>query len=129
MALVDEVGGALTAAGVVGGATGWTLRYHFVPDDPSQVVVLSETGGVPVSPVLGYSKPAVQVYVRGEPYQATEARSKLQDVHDAIHGYYGPLGGRTYWVIAEESGALPLGRDEKNRPEWTQNYVATVARV
>ncbi|MDT8442374.1 MAG: minor capsid protein [Desulfuromonadales bacterium] len=118
--LLEDLAAMLTAAGVVGGATGWTLRFGVMPDTPDQVVALFRTGGGLADHVR---RPGVQIRVRGTTHSVTE--SKAEDVIGTLHGRAQVAGtGRTLIDVAMEGDMIWLGFDEAGRPEMTVNLTA-----
>ena len=119
MALLDDIGTALTDAGVV--SSGWSLFKSFSPDAPDQCITVYETGGVAPAqtPGLGAQWPSFQVRVRGKRLEYDVARTKLQAVHDALNN--ATVSGYVYVYVAH-SGVIPLGHDEKQRPLIVLNF-------
>ena len=127
MALLDDIGTELTTAGVVGGATGWTLAKAFEPPTPDQVVTLYETGGGLPDQTDGtkYDLPTFQVRVRGDEFGYEDARTKMGDVFDALND--ATISGYVF-VFAAQSGPISLGHDGATRPLLTLNFVTMKER-
>lgn len=128
--LLDEIGDYLTALGIVGGSTGWTLKKSFMPTSPNQVVCIYETPGEVPEIVAGdpkekiYDKPGFQVRVRANPFDYESLRKKLRQIFDNLHQNEPPqTSGEIYvYVYAVSSGPMPMGIDSNNRPEATWNF-------
>jgi len=127
MALLDDIGSALTTAGLVGGATGWTLYKSYFPDKPDQVVGLFETGGDDPDLTEGtkYDMPSFQVRVRGQEFEYDTARTKIEAVFSTLHD--ATVSGYIF-VFAVNSGPIPLGYDKNNRPDLSWNFQTMKAR-
>lgn len=132
MALLDDIGDHLIAAGVVGGVTGWTLAKSFLPPSPDQVVALYETPGEapdilrPGDSSTAFDKPGLQVRVRGAAHDYATARTKIQAVFAALHQSEPAVtSGEPYivYLYAVQSAPMPLGLDQSNRPELTWNFI------
>lgn len=123
MALLDDIGTALTTASVVGGATGWTLAKGFEPVSPDAVVTVYETGGGEPDQSDGtkYDVPTFQIRVRGDAFGYSAARTKMNDVFAALND--ATISGYVY-VFSRQSGPIPLGHDGKTRPLLTMNFHA-----
>lgn len=120
MALIDDILSTLTTAAVIDGST-WFGHGAYMPATPDQVVLVVETGGlVPgQESVTGFDKPTFQVRVRGQAEQYDVARTKMQEVFDALND--ATISDFVY-CFAVQSGPLPLGHDEKDRPLLSLNF-------
>ena len=117
---------------IVDGSTGWLSTRRRVHDQQHQIVVITEDGGLePETPApdgsLGDSalkEPAVQVRVRGEPWDGDGAEEKAQEIFAALHGLLRTDVGETYClrVKAQTSQPVFIGYDERNRPEFTISF-------
>lgn len=129
MALLDEIGDYLTAQGLVGGATGWTLALSQMPTSPDKIVAIFETPGRAPLPRVEMDMPAFQVRVRGTVRGYADARTKLAAVQAVLHGLANTsLSGVYYVSILAQGSAISMGNDENNRPEISQNYLARRSR-
>lgn len=122
MALLDDIHGRLTAAGVIGGASGWTGYKSYLPDTPDKAVAIYETGGPPPETALAIAYPTFQCRVRGEASGYAAARAQAQAVVDALHAQAAAVGAAYVYLYAANSGVLPLGNDENDRPHLTVNF-------
>lgn len=127
--LLDEIGQFLIDQNLVGGATGWTLAKGWMPPEPNKVVGVFEYPGEP--PFAGRIEidiPAFQIRVRAEKEDYVAARTEIEAIYLALHGYSGTLSGVYYVMITALASPLPLGRDENERPEIVQNFSAKRSR-
>jgi len=124
MALLDDVGAALTTAGLVGGATGWKLYFGHLFDEPGadEAVCLYETPGEMPEQAWAIDRPGLQVRVRGAPNGYQDARAKLQAIFELLHDGDASVGGGMVFLYCAQSGPTPLGNDEKFRPHMSQRY-------
>lgn len=129
--LLDDIGDHLVAAGVVDGATGWSLFKSFLPPTPDQAVAIFETPGQPPDVLKdgdgtpSYDYPGLQVRVRGSGMDYATARQKIYDIFEALHQAEpdGVSGDPTIvYIYAVQSAPMPLGHDPSNRPELTWNF-------
>lgn len=141
MGLVSDVQTYLVAQGLVDGTTGWPSKRRHVSDhdtESAQLVVVTEDGGpVPTHDAasgLGSAAtrvPGVQVFVRGEPFEGDEAFAKAQAIYDALHSLKGTAVGASTYVAVQARTPEPvfIGYDDKQRPQFTISFLATVAAV
>jgi hypothetical protein len=119
---------------VIDGSTEWPSVRRRVNDALGhQLVVITEDGGLepetPAATGLGDSalaEPAVQVRVRGEPWDGDGALAKAQEIYDALHGLLGATMGSTHYMRVKAQTPEPvfIGYDEKGRPEFTVSFRA-----
>lgn len=126
MALIDDILSTLTTASVIDGST-WFGFGAFMPATPDQAVVVSDTAGPAPGQesVTGHNFPTFQVRVRGAKEEYDTARTKMQEVFDALND--ATISGYIY-CFATQSGVLPLGQDEKERPILSLNFQCMEAR-
>ena len=88
-----------------------------MPDSPNNAVCIYPTGGYPRS-LSGtqLEEPTFMIKVRNTSYAAGEA--VCDTVKDLLHGK--SSGG--ILMIEQQSDINNIGRDEKNRQEWTLNF-------
>lgn len=87
-------------------------------DTPDAQVAFLDRGGKPPLASIAIDYPAVQIIVRGAPNDYNGAYTMAQAVRDALLGI--PDGGINYPNLTSVTGIghlLPLGYDEKNRPQ------------
>jgi hypothetical protein len=115
--LLDDIGTLLQAAGV--GQLGVTLFKSFMPASPDTAVALIEYGGLAPERHMAalpgrmtLEQPSIQLLSRSTDYVI--ARDKAELAFRALDGYSGTLGGRRYWVAANQSPYY-LHRDANDR--------------
>lgn len=138
MGMVDDVFTHIENASpaITGSGTGWYLSKRAVTDDHGdRIVIVTEIPGrAPETPApagtLGDSAfvfPSVQVRVRGRPWKADEARAKIQEIYDILHGVLREAVGTTIYsrVKANSSEPIFIGYDEpQHRPGFTWTFSA-----
>lgn len=141
MGLVSDVQTYLAAQSLVDGTTGWPSKRRHVSDhdtEIAQLVVVTEDGGpVPTHDAVSglgsaaTSVPGVQVFVRGKPFEGDAAFAKAQAIHDALHSLKDTeMGDATYISVqARTPEPVFIGYDDKQRPQFTISFLATVAAV
>lgn len=131
--LITDVLDFLEDQGLVAGATGWTRAAGFMPPSPDKVVAVFETPGEPPEMVKAgsaetkYDTPGFQVRVRAGNFDYAAARAKIGAIYRALHGStLAPATGDPAYLLVRgvQSGPLPLGLDQANRPDMTWNFVA-----
>jgi hypothetical protein len=128
MSVLDDIYNRMEAAGVFGGATGWTGYKGFKPETPDKVVVIYLTPGEPPDQSqASFDYPRFQVFVRSAKDSDADAYIKIQDVFDALHNQTltdGAMSPPTPWTYcyAVQTGPLPLGRDANGRLQLVINF-------
>lgn len=131
--LIDDVLDYLEAQGLIRGATGWSGFANYLPPTPDQVIAVFPTPGLePEEAPAGsteteYDYPGFQVRGRGTVFGSSALLDKLGAVFRSLHGStLSPAGGDPIYVYvyAVQSGPLPLGHDQNDRPEFTWNFRA-----
>jgi hypothetical protein len=117
--ILDDIGTALTNAGIVGGVSGWTLAKGFFPPTPDKVIGIFETGSSQApETTTNYEFPTIQIRVRGEKYGYEVTRTKINAVMNAIHSQ--DITNMVY--LYANSSAFLMGYDGNNRPELVLNF-------
>ena len=105
-----------------GHATSSTITVDYQPEDPANLVTLNnETAPVlPESQSLAVDLCGLQVLVRNTSNAA--ARAKAIAIHKELTGLSGLIGGQevTDFYVVTSPGSI--GRDDKNRAEWSAHY-------
>lgn len=93
------------------------LSKGSMPATPDNTVCLYSTGGSPRSLSGTFvEEPTFQVRVRNISYEAGEAL--CETIAGLLHG----KSTDNLLLIQQQSGILPLGRDQNNRAEFTINF-------
>jgi hypothetical protein len=113
-----------------------------LPDQPDLAVAVIERGGLaPVSWLTGpgtrsttfvppvneslLDQPVVQIFTRSGMTGFTPGYTLAQDVFGVLHGTVEQTlnpGGTLFHLISAMQSPMYLGRDEKERHRWSQNY-------
>lgn len=141
MALLEEIAGKLTAAGLASssGMAGWVLVKSWLPDStamPHPVVAVTETGGYPAALSVELDYPTFSVRVRGDVGGYAAARAEAEAIKLALHGLGGVLlptssaaGARYYVQIQAQQDPALLQIDAQQRPVIVCNFRATRSRT
>ena len=117
--MIEEIGSQLSGE----------VQYGQTPDEPDNITVLNFYGGNSPTRSLGKSKPTirepfVQVKVRNASYfNAVELIEKHISILESISGTY---GGKKITKLSQSGDIIPLGRDSKNRYEFTVNFIIQI---
>lgn len=113
----------------IGSKLSGTIQYGQMPDEPDNVTTLNFYGGNTPTRSLGKAKPTVrepyiQVRVRNKSYfNCISTIEKHIEVLEAISGEYGK---KTITKLTQTGDIIPLGRDSKNRYEFTINFIIQI---
>lgn len=105
------------------------IQYGQMPDSPDNVTTLNFYGGNTPTRSLGKAKPTIrepyiQVRVRNTSYfNSISTIEKYIEVLETISGEY---GGKMITKVSQTGDIVPLGRDSKNRYEFTINFVIQI---
>lgn len=120
---LDDIEAHLTAQGVAGGATGWTVKKTYAGDDPNKQVVLAQGPGEQPesdsSDVNEQEYPGLIVRVIGDEFGAEAAHVKAREVFEALHNSQ-PTSEYTY-VFATGS-PHDVGYTANNQPIVAVNF-------
>jgi hypothetical protein len=140
MGLVEDVQMYLQSLspGIIDGSTGWPSSRRRVHDGLGhRLVIITEDGGfepeTPSPDGIGDSalmEPAVQVRVRGTPWDTDAVEEKAAEIFDVLHGLLRTTMGYTYYErVKAQTTPIFIGFDDKGRPEITTSYRALRAVV
>jgi len=119
VALLDEIGIELQSAGI--GTRATDIFEGFQPDSPDNCIALFEYGGSGYDLVVDTEDTRLEALVRNDTY--TTGRAKCRDIIEALHGLSNTaLSGTNYRIIRALQSPNYLGRDSKNRYEWSINF-------
>ena len=132
MGVVEDFQLDLQTAGIVDESSGWPSVRRVVHDGSDRLVVLTEDGGFEPEPPtnaglgdIAFEWPAVQIRVRGDQNEGDEAFAKIIEIRDRLHGrQYATIGYSDYIWVKAQSGVIPIGLDERKRPEFTLSFRA-----
>lgn len=105
------------------------VQYGQIPDEPSNITVLNFYGGNSPRRAIGVAKPVIrepqmQVYVRDTSY--LNSINKIEEHINTIEKISGILGNLIITKITQVGDIMPLGRDDKNRYEFTINFTIQI---
>lgn len=145
MGLLDEIGARLSSQGVAsssgeGSVEVWKLVLGHLPDSTQlgdTVVAVLESGGLAPDAATEVDRPTFQVITRGESLIDTStayqtARAKASCASSVLHAVApGQLGasGNHYTGIWAQQEPFFAGLDEKDRPMFSQNFLAMRSRT
>lgn len=130
--LLDEIATRLVSQSVGGlpgtsesTATGWTIYARELNDAPDQSIALIPSGGFTVGNVdRQYRMPTFQVLVRGSQTASSALETKVAGIQTALDRFDGTISGVNYVDVQQQGEPAFLGRDEKERPLYSLNFVA-----
>ena len=127
MAILDDVAQFITDNVSEVTAGSYSILKSYKSNSPDKQVVIYETGGSAPETTFDADYPTFQIQVRGEKfgYEATHAVAFAiyRALHIAVVLDQDVSPPSTYvYCYAMGSGVLPLGHDEKDRPEFTMNF-------
>lgn len=104
-------------------------HYGQMPDSPDNVILLNFSGGNTPRRSLGLARPTVrepmiQLFVRNTAYM--NAVSEVNRCIDILEAITGDVGGKKITKLTQFGDVLHLGRDEKNRYEFTINFTVQI---
>ncbi len=109
-------------------SSGWQTEIGVMPDEPDNVIMISDTGGLDPNPKWLLDYPTIQIMVRGivSGYLVTAREAKaVKDLILGIGAFTTSEGDR--WVAANMNGDLSfIGRDENARPLFTMNFALII---
>jgi hypothetical protein len=107
------------------GTVGTTIFLNTMPATPDACIAVSVYAGGPVERThdsSGNDNPSVQIRVRNA--SAGTARTKVEQIYNYLDGVSNTTIGSTFYlgIFAINSGAIPMGKDENGRQEYTWNF-------
>jgi hypothetical protein len=96
-----------------------------VPPGPDLAITLTPSGGSEPDHQLGYDRDSFQIRTRGPRGSGEATYQKALDISNAISGLkHVTLPGGIYllYCYAVQSTPASIGRDQNQRPEFTQNF-------
>lgn len=110
------------------GISGWQLEIGAMPDDPNEIIMISDTVGIEPNPKFLLDFPTCQVMVRGNAngYLLTFREAKaVKDILLGISSFTTADGDRM--VSITQNGDLGfIGRDDDMRPMFTINFALII---
>jgi hypothetical protein len=101
------------------------------PDTPDNIITLFHSGGFDPShsfTAKEFEEPTFQVRIRNTSYAMASEKGEL--IKDALDGRTElVINGNRYLSVFQQGDILPLGKDSKNRTEFTLNFRVRVKRA
>lgn len=110
------------------GTKGTNLFLGFMPDQPDDCTAVYEETAPVLTEMSAYGVDAVGIQITARAKNYIDARTRLYNVHLKIAGFTGlfATGGYRVSQFIITSPPSSIGRDEKNRGEWTVHYAARI---
>lgn len=106
---------------------GGNIFINTLPDQPDAAVGIFTTGGPGSDRLNRYGKDALQILIRTVPYDPRVGETKARQIIESLNGYNSGflVNGGDYIVDVEavQSGPSGIGKDAKNRFEYSQNFI------
>lgn len=99
------------------------------PDIPDNLCCIYLSGGFDPILTLGketkIERPSFQILIRD--ISEASAITRIETIKNALHGLTNQtVNGHFYLSIEQNSDILPLGKDSRNRSEFTINFTAQI---
>jgi hypothetical protein len=113
------------------GALGTVVFEDSMPDQPDTCIAIYNSGGAAPALTSGDDTDYPSFQLRSRAADADVARTNLITIYQALHAVTETdIHGTHFKVIGyKQSNPVPLGKDEKQRFEFTQNLFAFVRGV
>lgn len=145
MSLSDEICEYLQSQSIglnFNGTGGINCFSSHLPDQPDLAAAVIDRGGIPpvgwltgpafhsttfVPPVNEslFDRPVVQIFTRSGMTGFTSGTELVQNIFGVLHGTVEQVinvGGALFHLISAMQSPMYLGRDEKQRHQWSQNF-------
>jgi hypothetical protein len=124
--IIDEIADYIISEGI-----DLTLAEDFfkgyLPDSPNDCVAIFDTGGAEPDRDIPTGDPTFQLIIRSESYET--AHDLTKSIVDKLHRKMNFTQGSTYFYyifLMGEPGHI--GRDTKNRDEFSVNFICKIKR-
>ena len=106
-----------------------TVHYGQMPDEPDNITLLNFSSGNSPRRALGKSKPVIrepeiQVRVRDKSY--FNCISLIDNHITILESLSGTFGNLFITKITQVGDVIPLGRDNKNRYDFSINFIVQI---
>lgn len=119
--------GAKTIIAAHAAGSGWQIEIGVMPTEPDNIIVITDTVGLPANPKWLIDFPTLQVMVRGNANGYLDTYNEAKAVKDLLLGItsFDLLGDR--WDSVTLNGDLGfIGRDDAMRPIFTMNFALII---
>lgn len=107
--------------------SGWLIEVGIMPDEPDEILVISDTGGLEPNPKWLIDYPTLQIMVRGKTSGYLDTFNEGKAVKDLLLGITSLDLNGDRWVSVTQNGDLTfIGRDEKMRPLFSVNFALII---
>lgn len=114
-------------ANISGQTKGENVYKAFQPDTPDDCITIIDTGGALPNRYIPTADPSFQVLVRASEYG--DAQSLVDSLVDLLHQKVGStIGSHYYYSIFLLGEPGYIGRDDKDRYEFSMNFIAHIRR-
>lgn len=124
--IIDDIADYLVGQGL-GLTLGTNFFKGYMPDDVDNCVGIFDTGGIEPDRDIPTGDPTFQILVRNSSYAA--AHTLIHSISDLLHQKRNETLGTTYYYfiyLMGEPGSI--GRDTKDRDEFSVNFHAKIRR-
>ena len=119
--------GAKSLIAVHAAISGWQIEIGAMPDQPDNIIYISDTGGLPANPKWLLDFPSLQVVVRGTVGTYLDTFREAKAVKDLLLGVDSQDISGDRWVsITLVSDLGSIGRDEDDRPMFSVNFALII---
>lgn len=108
---------------------GTNLFKGFLPDEPDNCVAVYDTGGATPDRYIPTALPTFQVFIRWDNY--SDGRALLDEIVGLLHQKLNitlKSGGKYFYNIFLQGEGAHIGRDPKERDEFSVNFIAKIRR-
>lgn len=108
---------------------GTNLFKSYMPDEPNALVCLYDTGGAEPDIDIPTGSPTFQVMVRDS--NTESAHDLIHEIAELLHRKFNVRlveGGAYFYSILLLGEPGGIGRDNKNRDEYSANFVCKIQR-
>jgi hypothetical protein len=129
--IIDDLADYIVSEGIeidgVDLALGTNFFKGYLPDDEDDCVAIFDTGGLEPDMELPTGDPTFQILVRSSSYET--AHTTIQAIADLLHQKRNETIGSTYYYFIYLMGEPGhIGRDTKNRDEFSANFHCRIRR-
>lgn len=113
----------------IGSKLNGKVQYGQMPDEPDNITILNFYGGNTPTRSLGKAKPVIR-----EPYIQVRVRNTsyfnsidlIENHIEVLENISGEYGHKIITKLTQNGDVIPLGRDSKNRYEFTINFIVQI---
>ena len=113
----------------IGAKLSGKVQYGQMPDEPDNITLLNLYGGNNPTRSLGKAKPMIrqpQIQVRVRNTSYFNSINLIESHIETLQSISGEYGNKEIMKISQIGDIMPLGRDTKNRYEFTINFTIQI---